>query len=142
MRLLVDANLSPSLIAGLVEQRHEALHVGDVDLLTASDAAIIDYGRANDLVVVTVDSDFAAALAIAGAAQPSVVQLRDVGELAPPAHLALLTANLGTVVEDLEAGAIRESQPDPTGRASLADRSQQVGPSRNARAARPHAPTH
>jgi predicted nuclease of predicted toxin-antitoxin system len=111
VRLLVDANLSPSLIAGLVEAGFEALHVGDVDLLTASDAAIIDYGRANDLVVVTVDSDFAAALAIAGAAQPSVVQLRDVGELTPSAHLALLTANLGTVVEDLEAGAIVSLSP-------------------------------
>lgn len=50
-------------------------------------------------------------LAIAGAAQPSVVQLRDVGELAPPAHLALLVANLGTVVDDLEAGAIVSLSP-------------------------------
>ncbi len=59
----------------------------------------------------TVDSDFAAMLAIAGAAQPSVVQLRDVGELAPSAHLALLAANLGPVVADLEAGAIASLSP-------------------------------
>ena len=84
MRLLVDANLSPALIEGLVEAGFEALHVGDVDLLTASDAAIIEYARSHDLVLVTVDSDFAAMLAITGTEQPSVVQLRDVGELAPP----------------------------------------------------------
>ena len=111
MKLLLDANLSQSIVAGLTDAGFEALHVGDVDLLTASDAAIIDYARARDLVVVTVDSDFAAMLAIAGAAKPSVVQLRDVGELPPPVHLALLTANLGTVAEDLEAGAIVSLSP-------------------------------
>ncbi len=111
MRLLVDANLSPALIEGLAEAGFEALHVGDVGLLTASDAAIIEYARAHDLVLVTVDSDFAAMLAITGTEQPSVVQLRDVGELAPPAHLALLVANLGTVVGDLEAGAIVSLSP-------------------------------
>ena len=111
MRLLLDANLSPSLIEGLVEAGFEALHVGDLDLLTASDAAIIEYARGNGLVLVTVDSDFAAMLAIAGSAKPSVVQLRDVGELAPPAHLGLLVANLGTVVGDLEAGAMVSLSP-------------------------------
>ena len=109
MRLVVDANLSPALIEGLAEAGFEALHVGDVGLLTASDAAIIEYARAHDLVLVTVDSDFAAMLAITGTEQPSVVQLRDVGELAPPAHLALLVA--GTAVGDLEAGAIVSLSP-------------------------------
>ena len=111
MKLLLDANLSPSLTDGLVDAGFEALHVGDVDLLTASDAAIVEFARGNDLVIVTVDSDFAAILAIAGAERPSVVQLRAVGELTPPAHLALLVANLGTVVDDLEAGAIVSLSP-------------------------------
>jgi predicted nuclease of predicted toxin-antitoxin system len=111
VRLLLDANLSPSLTAGLADAGFQALHVGDVGLLTASDAEIIDHARSNDLVVVTVDSDFAAMLAVAGAATPPVVQLRDVGELAPSAHLALLTANLGTVAQDLEAGAIVSLSP-------------------------------
>ena len=111
MRLLLDANLSPSLIDGLTDAGFEALHVREVDLLTASDAAIVEYARANNLVVVTVDSDFAAMLAISGATQPSVVHLREVGELAPPTHLALLVANLGTVVDDLEAGAIVSLSP-------------------------------
>jgi predicted nuclease of predicted toxin-antitoxin system len=111
VRLLLDANLSPSLIGGLTESGFAATHVGDVDLLTASDTAIIEYARANDLVIVTVDSDFAAMLAIAGAARPSVVQLRGVGELAPPAHLALLIANLAAVADDLEVGAMVSLSP-------------------------------
>jgi len=77
VRLLLDANLSPSLIDGLAEAGFDALHVGDVDLLTASDPAIIDHARANDLVVVTVDSDFAAMLAIAGAISPPRVADRE-----------------------------------------------------------------
>lgn len=111
MKLLVDANLSPSITAGLAGAGFEALHVGEVDLLAASDAAIVEYARANDLVVVTVDSDFAAMLAIEGAERPSVVQLRGVAELGPTAHLALLVANLGAVAEDIEVGAIVSLSP-------------------------------
>jgi predicted nuclease of predicted toxin-antitoxin system len=109
--LLLDANLSPSITAGLAEAGFDAVHVGEVDLLTASDAAIVGYARANDLVVVTVDSDFAAMLAIEGAERPSVVQLRDVAELDPAAHLGLLVANLGAVAEDIAVGAIVSLSP-------------------------------
>lgn len=111
MKLLIDANLSPSITAGLAEASFEAVHVGEVDLLTASDAAIVEYARAKDLVVVTVDSDFAAMLAIEGAERPSVVQLRDVAELGPTAHLALLVDNLGAVADDIEVGAIVSLSP-------------------------------
>lgn len=101
MRLLLDANLSPSIAAGLNETGFEATHVGDAGLLTALDADIVEHARANHLVIVTVDSDFAAMLAIEGASSPSVVQLRDVAELGPPAHLVLL----GAVAEELAVGA-------------------------------------
>lgn len=111
MKLLIDANLSPSITVGLAEAGFEAVHVGEVDLLTASDAAIVEYARANDLVVVTVDSDFAAMLAIEGAERPSVVQRRDVAELGPTAQLALLVANVPAVAEDIEVGAIVSLSP-------------------------------
>jgi predicted nuclease of predicted toxin-antitoxin system len=111
VKLLLDANLSPSITAGLAEAGFEAVHVGEVDLLTASDTAIVEHARANDLVVVTVDSDFAAMLAIEGAERPSVVQLRGVAELVPAAHQSLLVANLGAVAEDIEAGAIISLSP-------------------------------
>ncbi len=47
----------------------ESIHVGDVDLLTATDQAILDYATANGLVIISADSDF--------------------GELRPPASRAL-----------------------------------------------------
>jgi hypothetical protein len=42
MRLLVDANLSPKVAAGLREAGFEAMHVADLDLLTATDDQIFD----------------------------------------------------------------------------------------------------
>ena len=106
MRLLLDANLSPNLRRGLEHAGHEVIHVGDVDLLTASDEEILEYARDHDAVVITVDSDFATMLALRGGASPSVVQLRGVAELTPDVHLALLVDNLATVEEDLDVGAV------------------------------------
>jgi hypothetical protein len=42
MRLLVDANLSPAVADGLRKAGVDAVHVVDLDLLTASDDAIFD----------------------------------------------------------------------------------------------------
>jgi predicted nuclease of predicted toxin-antitoxin system len=42
MRFLVDANLSPRVATLLSGDGFESIHVGDVDLLTATDQAILD----------------------------------------------------------------------------------------------------
>jgi predicted nuclease of predicted toxin-antitoxin system len=62
-------------------------------------------------VIVTADSDFASMLALSGAGQPSVVQLRGVAELGPAVHLQLLVDNLEAVAEDLEHGAVVSLSP-------------------------------
>jgi predicted nuclease of predicted toxin-antitoxin system len=111
VRALLDANLSPSIRSGLEQAGHEAVHVGDVGLLHATDAEIMAYAAAEDLVIVTADSDFAAMLAIADADRPSVVQLRGVAELPPASHLQLLVENLPTVAGDLEGGAVVSLSP-------------------------------
>lgn len=111
MKLLLDANLSPSLVVGLGAAGFEAMHVGDVDLLTATDAAILDFAREQRLVVVTADSDFSAMLALSGASGPSIIHLRSVAELSPGAHQQLLVDNLGSVLDDLEVGAIVSLSP-------------------------------
>jgi predicted nuclease of predicted toxin-antitoxin system len=111
VRLLLDANLSPTLREGLRAVGYEVVHVGDVDLLRATDEAISTFARDKGFVVVTSDSDFAAMLALAAAARPSVVHLRGVAELPPAAHLRLLVDNLPTVAEDLEGGAVVSLSP-------------------------------
>ena len=111
MRLLLDANLSPTIGTGLDAAGHEVVHVGDIGLLHASDAEIMEYASTDDRIIVTADSDFAAMLAVAGAKGPSVVQLRGVAEMKPETHLQLLVENLPTVVEDLQAGAVVSLSP-------------------------------
>jgi len=42
VRFLLDANLSPRLVARLSEAGHDAVHVRELELLTASDSVIFD----------------------------------------------------------------------------------------------------
>ncbi len=111
MRLLVDANLSPRVATALRTAEFDAIHVGDIDLLTATDDEIFDRAAEDGFVVVTADSDFAMMLALRRATNPSVVHLRHVAELGPEDHIALLVANLPSIVEDLERGAIASLSP-------------------------------
>ena len=112
MNLLVDANLSPAVAAELRDAGHDAVHVIDVGLATALDTEIVDYADANDLVIVTVDTDFPMNVALRRVTSPSVVLLRGVNELAPDQHAALLIANLPAVADDLKRGAIVSLGPD------------------------------
>lgn len=112
MNLLVDANVSPAVAARLCDAGHDAVHVIDVGLATAIDPEIVDHAEANDLVIVTVDTDFPMLLALRRASSPSVVLLRGVNELAPDQHAALVIANLPVVLDDLRRGAIVSLGPD------------------------------
>lgn len=59
MRFLVDAQLPPALARWIVEQGHEAWHVADCDLQSASDRQIWDYAVQNVVAIITKDEDFA-----------------------------------------------------------------------------------
>jgi predicted nuclease of predicted toxin-antitoxin system len=111
MRLLVDANLSPKVAAGLREAGFEAMHVADLDLLTATDDQIFDRAVDDGFVVVTADSDFGMLLALRRSATPSVIHLRHIAELPPDAHLDLLVANLPAIAGDLDRGVIASMSP-------------------------------
>jgi Domain of unknown function (DUF5615) len=52
VKFLVDANLPPRLCIWLRSQRHEAEHLFDCNLLTATDTQIWDRGRLESLVSV------------------------------------------------------------------------------------------
>jgi len=107
MRFLVDANLSPRVATLLSGDGFESIHVGDVDLLTATDQAILDYAAANGLVIISADSDFGELLAVSrGAVRPSVVLLRSADRLTPDQQAAILAANLAAVADELKTGAL------------------------------------
>lgn len=111
MRLLLDANLSPALVPVLTAAGFDVVHVADLDLLRADDDTIFDRASADGLVVVTADSDFVTMLALRRATSPSVVLLRHVTEQPLPQHGALLTANMPSVIDALEHGAIVSLSP-------------------------------
>jgi predicted nuclease of predicted toxin-antitoxin system len=58
VKFLVDANLPPRLCVWLRSQRHEAEHVFDCNLLTATDTQIWERGRVENLVIFSKDVDF------------------------------------------------------------------------------------
>lgn len=111
MNLLIDANLSPKVAGALRNAGFDAVHVGDLGLLTASDDEIFDRAVTDRSVVVTADSDFGTMLALRRATSPSVVHLRHVAELGPDEHIALLVANLPVIEGDLGRGAIISLSP-------------------------------
>jgi predicted nuclease of predicted toxin-antitoxin system len=61
MRLPLDQGLPRSAVLHLKNAGIEAAHVGDRGLTTASDSKILDFGRQEGRVVVTLDADFQAA---------------------------------------------------------------------------------
>jgi len=64
MKLLLDQGLPRSTVVHLRKQGVEAAHVGDKGLATASDSTILECGRQEGMVVVTLDADFHALLAL------------------------------------------------------------------------------
>ena len=76
MKLLLDQGLPRSTVEHLHKLGLEAVHVGALDLASASDASILEFAREKKLVVVTLDADFHALLAFAGAIGPSVIRIR------------------------------------------------------------------
>lgn len=106
MKLLLDANLSPRVARLLKETGHDAIHVADIGLLTATDPVILRAAAKEERILLTADSDFGALLALGSLASPSVLLLRSADHLRPSEQAELIAANLPQIAEDLEKGAI------------------------------------
>ena len=105
MRLLLDQGLPRSTVLHLRDKGIEAIHVGDKGMATAADSKILDYGRQQGLIVVTLDADFHALLALAGLTGPSVIRIRIEG-LRGEELTQLLVTVLQVCSEDLLKGAM------------------------------------
>src|SRR5579875_3568097 len=111
MKFLLDAKLSPQLIAPLRAAGHDAIHVAALDLLSVADEVIFERAARHHWTVVTADTDFSMLLALRRSTGPSVVLLRRVAELPWSAHAELLIANIDAVLDDLDRGAIVSLSP-------------------------------
>ncbi|MEW6155623.1 MAG: DUF5615 family PIN-like protein [Actinomycetota bacterium] len=111
MRFLLDANLSPRLVVLLSEAGYDAVHVGELHLLSAPDPVTFDRAAADGYVLITADTDFSMLLALKEAALPSVILLRRVSELSPEEHAQLLVSNVPALTADLDRGVIVSLSP-------------------------------
>jgi len=105
MKLLLDQGLPRSTVLHLRNQQVEAVHVGDRGLATATDSKILDVGRQEGMVVVTLDADFHALLALSRVTGPSVIRIRIEG-LRGEDLARLLVSVLQICDDDLLKGAM------------------------------------
>ncbi len=75
MKLLLDANLSPALVASLANLYPGSTHVFQIGDIAEDDAAIWETARRSGYVIVSKDSDFLE-LSLLRGAPPKVVLLR------------------------------------------------------------------
>ena len=76
-RVLLDQGLAPLAAAILREREFDAIHVSEIGMDRAEDAAILVRAASEQRVCVTLDHDFHAHLALTGHGNPSVILLRD-----------------------------------------------------------------
>ena len=105
MKLLLDQGLPRSAASLLRAAGIDTVHTGEIGLATANDVTLIELAHQQERVVITLDADFHALLALSGADKPSVVRIRIEGLRAEPLA-ALLLALLAERSAELERGAL------------------------------------
>lgn len=106
MRFLVDENLSRQLPDLLRAYGHEAEHLGEMGLESASDPDILDRARDDNRVVISADTDFGTLLAESHAQLPSVILIRRTANRRAFHLASLIEAHLPDLTEDLERGCV------------------------------------
>lgn len=105
MKFLIDNALSPSIVYGLIEKGHDALHVRDVGLAASSDLEIIDLAARQDRVLISSDTDFGAILTFRESTKPSFILFRQ-SDKRPASQLSFLLDNLPAFQKELLTGCV------------------------------------
>jgi len=106
VRFLIDNALPARISALLAAAGHDAVHVRDYEMQTASDEAILARALREDRIVVSADSDFAAILAAQQFSRPSFILFRNADLLAPEEYARTLLSTLAALAPDLECGCV------------------------------------
>ena len=105
MRLLLDQGLPRSSAEILRNKDWDIQHTGEIGMSRATDRQILEYARDEQRIVITLDSDFHAILAVENLDSPSVVRIRQEGLRGP--ELAELVEKIWLKIgKQLENGAM------------------------------------
>jgi predicted nuclease of predicted toxin-antitoxin system len=104
VKFLIDMPLSPELATWLSDQGHDAVHAAELGLSRAPDDDIMAHAKQERRTIVTADLDYPRLLALARAADPSLILFRN-GDWSE----ADVIARMGEVLRALTAADIAQS---------------------------------
>ena len=105
MKLLLDQGLPRSSAEILRNKGWDIQHTGEIGMSRATDRQILEYARDEQRIVITLDSDFHAILAVENLDSPSVVRIRQEG-LRGPELVELVEKISLRIGQQLENGAM------------------------------------
>jgi len=105
MKLLLDHGTPRSSASIFRELGLDAVHTGEIGLAEAEDEEVLRHAALEDRVVVTLNADFHAILALTQSLKPSVIRIRMEGLRAEP-FCGLIQNVLDKCADDLERGAM------------------------------------
>jgi predicted nuclease of predicted toxin-antitoxin system len=106
MRFLIDENVSWRVAELLTKAGHDAVRVRDLDAEGTDDTHVLALAVRDDRIIVSADTDFGALLAHSRATRPSVILVRALIDRRPPELAGIIAANLDTIRDHLDAGAV------------------------------------
>lgn len=111
MKLLLDQGLPPMTAELLRGQGIDAVHVSEIGWARAEDTKIIELAQKNNRIIITLDADYHAAIALTSAPSPSVIWIRVVN-LRAAAYVEIIVPILNEYKEMLISGILLTIRSD------------------------------